>query len=827
MRTSSRALGLLILILGIAGEHCVDATPAQARQAANPERPGQTQIGAGGAQGTAAEVDLRVLQFGVGNVARPGTWTGVQVQVQDLGTQARDIVVRLGVRDQDGDTAQYQATVATNPGTKTSLWLYPRLTFRDSGNTTFVLSAHEAREGNADERAAGLDRIGKQLGRVAFQPGQARMVGDDLGMIGVVGRATAGLDLYALPATSSVPWAAMANERVMLVSGLGASNMPDRWMGLWAFSTIVWTGNGSDAEPTDLVEQQAQALGQWVQRGGHLVVVLSPVGQAWTNPAQPLADIMPRVTVSRDEAADLNNYRPWLTHKPIALPTSSPVQSFKVLPNGLAQEGQRLIVSQDGKLLAVRRTVGSGAVTLVGVDVGSRALASLGAVQAEAFWNRVLGRRGRTPTASEIIELATVKAGTSRTPHKFSSREQVAVDTTLAGSISRTGKAALGLLLAFLVFAAYWVAAGPLGFHILRKSGRTQYAWLGFVLVGAGFTALAWTGAQLLRPNKTSVRHLTILDAVSGQPTQSARIFAAASLPGYGEQTFGLAGGVDAGGEVSAAVSAWEPPPSALGDSQSVFPDARDYAVATRSPEQVRVPARGTVKSFTIDWLGPAAMKMPLPVSPDAVKGQPPSITPLTIGVPPDGIGWRVQGALQHEFSVPLKDVSLIAVRGQSRIPASGGYQGQLQAVGIARKVSSWAPGELLVLNDTAQWASADSFITKTMPRGSQGGLNVGAPRIRADFESDMLLLSLFNVLDPPDTLGSDIPVGVARREGHDLDLSRWFTQPCLIVMGYLDEVPCPVGLAVDGRAVPSSGRVLVRWIYPLADDPAVIPRPQ
>ncbi|MFO0491557.1 MAG: hypothetical protein ACK51T_03905, partial [bacterium] len=109
MRTSSRALGLLILILGIAGEHCVDATPAQARQAANPERPGQTQIGAGGAQGTAAEVDLRVLQFGVGNVARPGTWTGVQVQVQDLGTQARDIVVRLGVRDQDGDTAQYQA----------------------------------------------------------------------------------------------------------------------------------------------------------------------------------------------------------------------------------------------------------------------------------------------------------------------------------------------------------------------------------------------------------------------------------------------------------------------------------------------------------------------------------------------------------------------------------------------------------------------------------------------------------------------------------------------------------------------------------------------
>jgi hypothetical protein len=117
--------------------------------------------------------------------------------------------------------------------------------------------------------------------------------------------------------------------------------------------------------------------------------------------------------------------------------------------------------------------------------------------------------------------------------------------------------------------------------------------------------------------------------------------------------------------------------------------------------------------------------------------------------------------------------------------------------------------------------------MTKTMPRGSQGGLNVGAPRIRADFESDMLLLSLFNVLDPPDTLGSDIPVGVARREGHDLDLSRWFTQPCVIVMGSLDEVPCPVGLAVDGRGVPSSGRVLVRWIYPLADDPAVIPRPQ
>jgi hypothetical protein len=58
-----------------------------------------------------------------------------------------------------------------------------------------------------------------------------------------------------------------------------------------------------------------------------------------------------------------------------------------------------------------------------------------------------------------------------------------------------------------------------------------------------------------------------------------------------------------------------------------------------------------------------------------------------------------------------------------------------------------------------------------------------------------------------------------------ELDLSARFAEPCLMVIGSLENVPLPYPVEVDGETVPSEGRVIVRWILPLpADWTGIVP---
>jgi hypothetical protein len=794
--------------------------------------------GAGAVAEDAPEIDLKVLQFGVGNMVRSGTWIGVQVQVQELGTRSREIALRLGIRDEDGDTAQYQTTVATTPGAggRTVVWLYARLTHRVSAGNTFVVSAFEARDGSTALQDAGVSATGRRLGRLAFNLGQGRLVDPFSGMIGIIGRPPAGLDQYAIVPSQQADFPAMTHELVAINAGLTTSTLPDRWMGLSAMETLIWTATGAEGEPTDLIESQARALREWVRRGGHLVIVLPAVSQSWMSPNQPLAEIMPRVSLQREEDADLNPLRAMLSHRDITLPTRGLLQTFTPLSGGAtaagATDAQRILVTPDGRTVVTRRIVGHGAVTMIGIDLTNRGLISVGAVEADAFWNRVLGRRGATPSVEEITRLS--KPTNNSATHNFLRRDETDIDETLQGTITRGGRAALGVLMAFLIFAVYWLIAGPLGFMLLKRRGQTHHSWVWFVLVGAGFTAVAWTGAQLLRPNRTSIAHLTILDAVAGQGTHRAQIYAAVSLPGYGERTFGIAGaGQGEPSELISTVSSWEAPPSQMGSPGTTFPDARDYPVASRQPDRVRVPVRSTVKNFRVDWLGGAVLRMPLAVSELTQPGTPPIAQELTWVDPLPGRS-PLRGALVHELPGTLRNVTIMAVGRQTPMnPAQTFYGGELQAVARFREIAEWKAGELLVLTEDTEartpgtptlWLEGNQYLNNQTPAGVREFM---VARSTSRIETDLLRATLLHVLRPPQTDTMDVtPMRVVRRELHGLSLGRWFTQPCVIVTGWLDDVPSPVNMAVDGGEVSSNGRVFVRWVYPLADNPPGIARP-
>jgi hypothetical protein len=87
-------------------------------------------------------------------------------------------------------------------------------------------------------------------------------------------------------------------------------------------------------------------------------------------------------------------------------------------------------------------------------------------------------------------------------------------------------------------------------------------------------------------------------------------------------------------------------------------------------------------------------------------------------------------------------------------------------------------------------------------------------------------------MLAPPPYLQNP-PVGrdtvrIERIVGREVDLSAWFTRPCLIVIGYRRGSPLPVPVAIDGETPPSDGLTVVRWILPLpSPGSAAVPEPR
>jgi hypothetical protein len=794
--------------------------------------------------GGANEVAIGLEQFGVGNVSRPGDWVGVRVRLTDSSPRERNVLVRLAVPDPDGDTAVAERQLTLNPGIAQGAWLYFRVPFRFDPTAGVVASVHVAEEPPPGS-PSGRYEAGELLGRQRLLPTPANsVVPSTLGMLAVIGRDDMGLQSYAVrtPGAGGATTTPFGHESSEVATGLAVAALPDRWMGYMPLWGLVW---GPAVEPTEVRGEQARAIREWVERGGHLVVVLPAVGQQWTNPeSNELHEIMPVVTVSRREGVDMEAYRPLLQRMRTgsALPRNAVVHTMTPLATAEANEAIRVLNGPDGECVVARRLVGAGMVTLVGLDLGSGALRASGGLRADAFWHRVFGRRGSLEGAT--ADAAGVNA--------IASRDMVPYDGQVARLIEKRGRAAGGVLLGFVVFIVYWLVAGPLGFALLRSRKRTQHAWMLFVAASGVFTVLAWGGATLLRPSRVEAVHVTMLDHVYGQPISRARTWASVLVPRYGESTIALGDPADLGSRRSPGlITAWDEPSTTA--AAVMFPDARQYVVDATDWESIRVPARWTIKQVQADWSGGPRWRMPAPIAPTG-DGELRLVQPT-----PSDTRAMIEGVLKHELPGALRDVLVVVVRGQSdigvpieiageaaqttqdaaaaqRIRRQLASEGPLYADAFMFSYSEWRPGEDLDLSLVTRGrqgeASARTGLRRFLPM-SQSNPGLGFLE-RVSPPTDWLRgLSFMTLLEPPDLEGQNGASRAAaqRQLTHTLDLGRWFTQPCVIVIGLLDDPPgvegatpesrqSPVPIAVDGALAATEGVTVVRWVYPLASNP-------
>lgn len=766
------------------------------------------------------EITLKVTSFGVGGTARLGDWAGIQINLFDNGSSPRDIILRLPLRDADGDETQYDRVVTASPGQTLSYWLYGWIPFRDASGDGYEVRAYEAIETAISESNPLGYRAGRLLGRTQIM---SRAANPSIGFVGVVGSNQAGLNQYGT-VVNQRSWSPFGHELLVPAAGLRIDTLPDRWQGLMALDAIVWTESTvARSDPNRLTPEKARALRTWIAGGGHLVILLPPSGDPWYSTQHPLRSLLPVINrPERREGVDLDEYRALITESAdIELPSNTAVQIFTAADSALPGEAMPVLNGPDGGCVVIRRLFGSGMITIVGLDLTHGQLRRVGLPDVESFWHRVLGQRGPSKRIDQMSEQEKGDAG-NRPIRLF--------DTGVEGAIAKTGRAVQGVLFGLLVFLLYWVVAGPGGFFALKSRSKQHHAWVAFVAATGIFTAIAWMGATALRPKTKNISHLTLLEQVHGQELARGRSWMSAMLPSYGSSVVSLRDeqSVLENPIADQLITPWASPATSGGLTEG-YPDNTGYRVEARDPGELRVPTRATVKDFRADWVGTTDWSMPRPVSAVGDLNDP----ALTSD------GRLVSGMIRHELPAALTDVLVILVHGQNRVLSPGQELARRSVSRVSVFSPSfpedrWEPGadmNLATVTEpigTNRQVIRNSFFANAVRKGEDA---TGIDTVRAAPLIERLIVArMLSQFDPPnygvqnDLVGSRV---AQRRMLHGWDLGRWFTQPCVIVLGAM-QIPqedasvdgIPSKVYIDGRAVEAAGTTIVAWIYPLEAEP-------
>lgn len=764
------------------------------------------------------EVAISSVEFGLGDVVRPGSWAGLRLAITDRGVRQRELLVRIEVKDADGDTTWYERGLASNPGQRQEIWTYLRIPFGFRSGDRLLARVYEA-----EQTDTATPRAGRMVGEAYLSP--TGWVPAETGMIGVIGSRTAGLTTYS--DGQGLAHDTRLHEPMVVATRLNPATMPDAWAGLSQYDVFVWT----QGEPVTLGAERADTLRRWVRQGGHFVVVLPQVGGTWLSGElnNPLFDIMPRVAATRDPDYPTGPIRPLLTlRNDIVLPNSVVAHTFE--PRADADDEDAFVVLADpqDRAIVVRRQVGLGQVTLVGIDVGDDDLLRVGAPSAGSFWHRVLGRRGDLRPWS--------MRGAAGGPQLSNPDRKVRYyDHAIDAAIAQTGSPAAGVLLGFVVFIAYWLVAGPVGFAVLKKTGRAKHAWVAFVGVTAVFTGIAWGGAVLLSPASIRGAHLTIIDHVYGQTEQRTRTWAGLIVPWYGQATVRV--GDERADSTIATLSPWMSP--GMNATIGSFPDNRGYRLLAARPSEMDFPVRSTMKELSVQWAGPTRWGMPTPVDASGAPGVL-TATRRPTGIPATERTSEATGRLLHDLPGNLYDVVIIVNHGMYDVQPRVSPNRPIMDASVFRLGDAWRAGDPLDLAlATSRSGNDDVSLRDFLDQRAVQRVGPTAGDLPNDARSvseQLVIASLINQAGPPPVTRTGFAgthAAATRRAMHGMDLSVWMTRPCIIVMGHMGVggteggAPCPTPMTIEGRDPNLRGRTFVRWVYPLdAKPPAILATP-
>ena len=768
------------------------------------------------AQVDSLRFDIEQGFVGLDRYIRPGDWTAIRLNVDNLSADDREVVFRWELQDDDGDRvlAQRQATL-TRQREDQLVWLYAPTPYDTSSQTVWTLRALDAQSGEL-------------LAAQQVSPASEGLLGDSQNLIAVTSAADLGLNDVVRQDTS--------HSAIRLIRGLSLGRLPDRWQGLTSLQAIIWTPDQGDdpADPLQVSEASLASLREWIWRGGQLVIVLPQFNQTWGQ--SPLADLLP----VKPESWVSRESRDWWKLDSVggliqpSVDATDAADSLTVTTFDIeeGQDGATILLRDfEQRPLVVTARRGFGTVTLVGLDLTAPAVRRSGLNTGEhRIWHDIFGWKwpALTPEAVEREQ----RAQRIYTASNLSQQNRVVdLGRFIPSQIAMTGTVSSLLLGSVFGFGLYWLLAGWLLQPLLKSRGLTQYSWTAFLGVVCLTALLAWGAAWILRPNRTNVDHFTILDFDGNANLVQGRSYLSLFVPRFGTA------------EVETPRPALRPLPagphnliSSPGFNRdaavSGFVDTQDYIVEADAPDHLPLPVRSTTKELLLQYLGPVDGDMAGLHSPFTIT----ATRPITA----DDNGWPT-GEITHTLPGTLSNVLLIYCPGE-QIDTDG--RRRPRPAQVWRYLNDngenlWPSGQILKLQGIPQqlenlvppfrsWAQLP-----TQRDLSQEGLlgkrvgELGGPQLEVPLGVDqstvarhLELLTFFDSLPPPllkqdpknPSLSNAYVLG--RPLSHRIDLTRLLPGRRIILLAQAKDTPLPLPLAVDGQTPPSSGDAFIRWIY-------------
>ena len=257
----------------------------------------------------------------------------------------------------------------------------------------------------------------------------------------------------------------------------GISDIPDFGDSMAALDMMMLINIDSES----LSSGQRQAISQWVESGGHLIVCGGP--SALSN-AAGLSDLLPLTPQDSKSIDDLGALAQFSGDHQARLSQRT------IIALGSLHEDTDVLVAQEGIPLLMRRTIGAGLVDYLAADPTLEPLASWD--QLSGLWRKLLATRAPHPVWREGFTRPAWGA------------EAVA---------NLPGVDLLPPLQTLCLFLfAYIMLIGPINFLILSRFRRNGWGWFTIPLVIVCFAGIAWTVGFNLRGSEVIVSRLTVLE---------------------------------------------------------------------------------------------------------------------------------------------------------------------------------------------------------------------------------------------------------------------------------------------------------------------------
>ncbi len=444
----------------------------------------------GSASAASRAVEVENIRVGFQERYKVGTWTPVWIQLRG-GIDGFNGFLEVVAQDEDGTPTTIRQVVQVPPGTTQRVTSYVRPGSMDPDFATLRFI-----DGKSLRRVANDVVIGNELSSKPPEP----LSQEDYQILSL-GR-PAGVDLIpTLPGfnanklNQAVPG---GRAREVIVPRLQAIDdlLPGRWYGFDAVDVVVVDTNDKEMLAT-LSGNRGEALKQWVQRGGHLVVAVSSNWQAVNDGL--LGEMLPARIGGQTQVSPFDSLESFTGGSHQVAFENAPARVAKF--EEIEQRGGKVIASTLSTPLVVRGAYGFGRVTVIGLDVDTKPFSAW--PDRGLFFVKTLDLKGSNAAVNPTAPGMRIMANSV---------------TDLATLIRRSLDQFKGVTLipfgwvaGFIVL--YILLIGPGDYFFLKKVlKRMELTWITFPTIVVTVSLLAYYAAYVVKGTDLRVNKIDVVD---------------------------------------------------------------------------------------------------------------------------------------------------------------------------------------------------------------------------------------------------------------------------------------------------------------------------